>query len=389
MPLSFTPELQNAAIEFNKIYKDKLESKGTKEREEFVKRFPLDNLPQMTLEQYAIGKGDRNTFCYWQEIGSSTWALTQGTPATRFGIYFGDREKSGERTWRYTKKFCPNLPSERFHEEAYKIIHAKLLQMLQAGQDKDFSAVDKNTFSCMFKAKLLSLYFPHMYLPICSDQLLGKIAAHLGGDSYSRARTQFDARMMKETEPVVKNWSDLKLAQFLIDFFRGYLSAEPGQLSSEAATEVSNIKMDWQPDFEKLQEAARLKGEQSEKFALEYEKKRLRFEHLEHLIPLIVDRTKFPRYGYDFESFTANGLPRFIEVKTHSNGNYFFLSANEIKVAQSESKGPHYYFYLIDYGLDNQPASCTVVRARDMIERADFKPHVFLVDTTKVFGYEE
>jgi len=102
------------------------------------------------------------------------------------------------------------------------------------------------------------------------------------------------------------------------------------------------------------------------------------------LVRRILDRTKKPRYGFDFESFTTAKLKRYIEVKTFS-GSRFFLSANELRLAQDDEIGPNYYFYLVTYDKKGEPESCHSLRAADVLERCQLKPQNFMVVAPRGF----
>ncbi|MGL4831425.1 MAG: hypothetical protein ACRCWS_02430, partial [Propionibacteriaceae bacterium] len=56
---------------------------------QFIEQFPLDSLPNLTLEQYCVGKGDGNSFCWWIERGLQP-VLARYMPGTSRGhqLYF-------------------------------------------------------------------------------------------------------------------------------------------------------------------------------------------------------------------------------------------------------------------------------------------------------------
>ncbi|WP_414043952.1 hypothetical protein ACMGE9_03905 [Macrococcus sp. EM39E] len=57
--------------------------------EEFNKRFPKDNINELTYETYALGHGE-NTFSYWLEFKTSEdVGSIRGGSASKHGIYKG------------------------------------------------------------------------------------------------------------------------------------------------------------------------------------------------------------------------------------------------------------------------------------------------------------
>lgn len=54
-------------------------------REEFVQRFPLETLSELTLDEYAIGKPD--SFCYWLDSKTQEFGSSSRSSAYQWGIF--------------------------------------------------------------------------------------------------------------------------------------------------------------------------------------------------------------------------------------------------------------------------------------------------------------
>lgn len=372
------------AQKFALIYDDRLEDDADAQRGEFLKRFPLESAPNLKLDDYVIGTRSRGTFCYWVESGTDRWARITGSPATKFGIYFGRTKVDSTKRYRYTKKFAGNLPLEGAQAKVYKNVHAQLLNLLDRGRALDFLAVDQNPLSPMFKAKILSLYFKDLYIPICSEDILRDVAQDIEFDSISPSEIQHQALQLRNKSPVFRDWHNLKLTDFLLRRVAGELEGIEALEPKHPQKRTKVLNLDHEPDFDELAKKAREKGEKSERFAREWEEGRLVSRGLEFLVSRILDRTKTPRYGFDFESFTTAKVKRYIEVKTFS-GSRFFLSANELRMAQDDEIGPNYYFYLVTYDKKGEPEGCHSFRATDVLERCHLKPQNFMVVAPKGF----
>lgn len=88
-------------------------------------------------------------------------------------------------------------------------------------------------------------------------------------------------------------------------------------------------------------------GKQAEKFVLKYEK-RIRTKHRKVGNIRIISEVDTSA-GYDILSYSSDNsllLDKFIEVKSYVRSQYFYWSANEMKVAKKE--GQKYYIYLVD-----------------------------------------
>jgi hypothetical protein len=372
------------AQKFALIYDDRLEDDADAQRGEFLKRFPLESAPNLKLDDYVIGTRSRGTFCYWVESGTDRWARITGSPATKFGIYFGRTKVDSTKRYRYTKKFAGDLLLEGAQAKVYKNVHAQLLNLLDRGRALDFLAVDQNPLSPMFKAKILSLYFKDLYIPICSEDILRDVAQDIEFDSISPSEIQHQALLLRNKSPVFRDWHNLKLTDFLLRRVAGELEGIEALEPKHPQKRTKVLNLDHEPDFDELAKKAREKGEKSERFAREWEEGRLVSRGLEFLVSRILDRTKTPRYGFDFESFTTAKVKRYIEVKTFSSSR-FFLSANELRLAQDDEIGPNYYFYLVTYDKNGEPEGCHSFRAADVLERCHLKPHNFMVVAPKGF----
>jgi len=271
MKADMLKQLVEDARKFALIYDDRLEDDADAQRGEFLKRFPLESVPNLKLDEYAIGTKARGTFCYWAEPGTDTWARITGASSTKFGIYFGKTNKDPTRRYRYTKKFAGNLPLEGAQAKVYRNVHAQLINLLDRGRALDFPAVDRNPLSPMFKAKILSLYFKDLYLPICSEDILRDVALDIEFDSISPSEIQHQALLIRNKSPVFRDWHNLKLTKFLLRRVAGELEGIKALKPNQPQKRTKVLNLDHEPDFDELAKRAREKGEKSERFARKWE----------------------------------------------------------------------------------------------------------------------
>jgi len=154
---------------------------------QFIEQFPLDSLPNLTLEQYCVGKGDGNSFCWWIERGLQP-VLARYMPGTSKGhlIYFlGDgsvyknkrlADLSDEEALRYTLKVQHCIAAASPHEDLSWIDDDKKVYQ-RAGVDA------RGTMSNGRKLRLVTCYQPSRMLPISSPGHLGHFLHVLGWPS--------------------------------------------------------------------------------------------------------------------------------------------------------------------------------------------------------------
>ena len=169
----------------------------------------------MKLDDYVIGH-QSPTFCTHVEVKTRPWANIQGATANKFGIYFGKTKDDANKKYRFTAKFGSTA------EEAFHAVKKALMALIQLGQapDLDFSAIDESPLSQMFKAKILSLYFPERFLNVCSADHLRLLASELGYEEDLPA-SEYQHLLLKTKlqNTTTRRWSNPKFMAFLYSVY--------------------------------------------------------------------------------------------------------------------------------------------------------------------------
>lgn len=372
MSLAFNlnTELHIFAQKFDTAYEDKAVSA----RGQFLRSYPLSKLKNITLDEYVIGKGTAS-FCACVEAKTKAWANMQGATENKFGIYFGKTKSDPTKQYRFTKKFG------KTKKEAFDGVKEALLNLVKAGKSKSFNEIDENPLSQMFKAKILSLYFPELYLNVCSSEHLEQIALEMGvSEQPFMSEYQHLLVEKKLANKITKDWSNPKFMSFLYaKFIRGDLSTSPS-----ATIKNPRKKSRRRVNFEDISANRDLIGMASEEFAIEWEKNRLIGLGYQELAAKIEDRRDIPSYGYDYLSFTAPGHERYIEVKSvgrdRKEGCFrFYLSENELSISNSDESSNDYYFYLVFYGKDGKPCDLLARHAKEFYSSSEISPCAYVV----------
>ena len=281
------------------------EDKAIQSRGRFLRAFPLRKPKGLTVSDYVIGKRTAS-FCAFVEAKTRAWASIQGSPAFKFGIYFGKTRSDPVKRYRVTRKFGLNKRG------GFRNVKAALLRLIQAAKAKDFARIDKNPLSQMFKAKILSLYFPDDYFNVCSSEHLKLIASKLGiAKRPYTSEYQHLLAKAKRQNAITKQWSNPKFMRFLFWKF----------VKTDAADRTIKVrkpsrKIHRKVNLDDLTEARGAIGRASERFALAWEKERLTGLGRGDLRSQIEDKRDRPSHGFDFLSFTTADRRRLIEVKS-------------------------------------------------------------------------
>jgi len=377
MDMEFTMP-DNAEIElkeFERTFETSDEDKAVVCRGQFIREFPIKRLENLNVDDYVIGKGT-DSFCAYVEPKTKAWANIQGATASKFGIYFGRMKTDPKKQYRFTKIFGNSKG------EAFRKVKKSLIDLIKAGKAKDFSSIDNNPLSQMFKAKILSLYFPEEFINICSAEHLGLLASKLGiPEQEYVSQYQHLLTKWKRENSITDKWSNPKFMSYL---YRKYIYET---LKAPSKIKKPKNKAHRKVDFNDIWDNRVEIGKKSEEFALQWEKNRLIGLGFPNLISLIKDRRDIPTYGYDFLSHNSPGQERYIEVKSvgkdkNEGGFRFFLSENEYSVSDSSEHRQEYYFYLVFYGSDGDPSDLLAKRSSELYACGELRPcaYVFRFD---------
>lgn len=130
----------------------------------FHEKFPKEKLKELTLEDYCIGTGDNDSFCWWLESGLKP-----------LGYYFPGTSRSYLIYWnkadgKYSKhgQLIKDIESD---EEAMKSVANYLHEIIVNNSVSKESAY----FGSSFLLKILNTYYPEKYFPINSKKFLDNI----------------------------------------------------------------------------------------------------------------------------------------------------------------------------------------------------------------------
>jgi hypothetical protein len=358
---------------FEKNYDPDREARAEQSRGEFLESFPIARLNRLKVDDYVIGL-QRPTFCDRVEVKTRPWAVIQGSTAIKFGIYFGATKSDASKEYRFAKKFGDDSTT------AFRAVRAALVALVRLGNDPliDFAKIDANPLSQMFKAKILSLYFPNKFINACSAEHLQMIGVALGFDpDLPASHYQHLIVQAKLGNATTLSWSNPKFTAFL---YRTIVRAEsvPGSTIHKPAK-----KNHRKVNFEDIQDQRDQIGKAAEEFAMTWERQRLEGAGLSDLIAAIEDRRDKPGYGYDFMSHTTRGRPRYIEVKSvgkiRGDAYRFFLSENERSTSVATENEDDYFFYLVFFDGNGAPKHLKSILAKQMYEHAEISPASYTV----------
>lgn len=189
-------------------------------RIKFVEDYPIEQIKELTLDEYVCGKkkaGDENykTFCYRIEFKLNELGSMKGGSSSKFGIFLSD--KTGQHE--FSSKYGTN------EDEAFSNIKNAIVSLLIAAGREDFNTIEKNPLADIFKYKLLSTYYPRRYLPTFNLKHIEIFLDELGlkyAKKESFMEKQERLRLYKENNPLLKSWSLYAYMKFLYGSILAY-----------------------------------------------------------------------------------------------------------------------------------------------------------------------
>jgi len=166
--------------------------------DEFVAKYPLNELRTMPLEKYA--NGDKDSFIYDLEFGYADLGTISGTSALIHCIYYSPEEQDGETeiTYRKGHYVWKKILGDTVRK-AYRILINAIADVAEAANRGDWKAVEDNKIvHQMDKWKIAFLYSNKKLISIYSKEMLEKAAYQAGiKDSCGLAIYQLQEKLIE------------------------------------------------------------------------------------------------------------------------------------------------------------------------------------------------
>ncbi len=347
-------------------------------RQAFVKDFNPLYLAQMNIDDFVVGKRGA-TFCNRLERELDGLGRLLGSTAIKFGVYYSQTQNS----YLYSKIWGEDYLS------AFNNVRQAIVKLIEYGKNRNLEAIVASRISPMFKGKILSVYYPELYLNIFSPDHLNYYLQFYGLDTaeniHADAVYKREALVAyKKNDAVMKLWSLDLFSIFLYDRypqspakekntdikFSEYhnpefpLNPSPTEITmailpfdTSDSSSLKKSSKNSKPDYEKEQRLLKKLGDRGEEIVKRFEIDRLQALGLNKQAGKIERVSlKSDAYGYDILSYNDAKSERFIEVKAtraKAGNTNFYLTQNEYNTAKE--KGKDYYVYMVYDILADEP----------------------------------
>ena len=185
--------------------------KHKQSQDEFVNEFTAERIKSLSLDEYYQA-GNRKTFCYRLEYDLKGLASMGNMHADGYGVYIDSGNHI--KIYRSLKKY------ENDYMAAFEFEKDEIIRLLKAAEDDDYDAISKSLIQQQFRFKLLTVYYPDKFFPVCT---LNTAKAYCGvaGIGVATSDKMIDLNrklVLWKEENLPDDWT-LHKAMMLVDFF--------------------------------------------------------------------------------------------------------------------------------------------------------------------------
>ena len=178
----------------------------------FYEKFPKEELHKMSLEDYCIGTGANDSFCWWIERGLQ-----------KLGYYFPGSSRSYLIYYSKTyDQYSTHFKHSPYLSEAQNIEQAmsRLAEMIaHLVVNEDTSMVDQNLGTSLI-IKILNSYYPDKYFPINGKVALSNLCKLLKIDRKGLTALQMNLKVQEYFDQMKKEYEvDMKNYDFMLFLF--------------------------------------------------------------------------------------------------------------------------------------------------------------------------
>ena len=146
--------------EFFNQYNPKRYEKCEERRLVFIRDYPIERIPALSLEEYCHS-GSHDTFCYKLEFWLHDLSSMGDMHIDGYGVYVASDGQI--KVYRALVKYFGDD-----YKQAFEFEKKEIVKLLKAGEKEDYDTIKDSSIQQQFRSKLLSVYYPDKYFPVCT-----------------------------------------------------------------------------------------------------------------------------------------------------------------------------------------------------------------------------
>lgn len=198
-------------------------------REGFINTYTTDVILKLLQWDYYF-PGNKKSFCYRLKEELMPLASMGDSRPSVFGVYVSSDG---------TRKMNPTL-QKRFgndYDSALEYQKKQVVALIKAGKEQDYETIQNSPVYQPLKFKILSVYYPDLYFPVCTQSAIEGYCNAMG-IHYDSSHTMLDYILMLNKcsrEQFPSDWTMFKAMNFM-----DWLWKQDRAFSSKSNSSVSN-----------------------------------------------------------------------------------------------------------------------------------------------------
>lgn len=209
--------LDELIIKFDK--KDILSVKATEKvlkqkRKCFVKKFTMDAIKNMNLEEYCLEyvlKPKTASFCYGLEYILENITYLGERAVSKYGVYYDADKKMYIVGKKYQKQSV---------EDVFNYFKNTILELLHYGKIEDLQEINNNPLPIEVKLKVLEMYFPETNLGFVKKEQIDKLLIFFDIKNTNEPLIYKLDKILKWKTKTIPEWTNYQFKQFCYQYLR-------------------------------------------------------------------------------------------------------------------------------------------------------------------------
>lgn len=207
----------------------KIEARGIRERKDFLKKYPIEDIPKLTIEQYISGN---DSFSYWLHYRLRNISETKGFYTSDFEIYIKDSQKSLSPS--YKALFDSDF------EKAFDYLKKQIINFLEDIKQNKYDNFEKYKINSKVKNMLMVVYFYDKFVPVCTNPTINMCLKSVS-IPFKEDASMVDKNLAlvewKKTVPELADWSNQMVLDFCLWLKRKNIITNKEEISNNTVIE--------------------------------------------------------------------------------------------------------------------------------------------------------
>lgn len=187
----------------------KIEASGVEQREKFLSRYPIEFIPNLTIEQYVLR--NNNSFSHWLRYELCDFASMGNAYPKVFEVY--TTKKTGEQIL-----LSPSYQEfEPDYKKAFNSLKNEIVNFLEDIGQENYEDLENYKIFSTVKYMLMVVYFYDRFVPVCTHPTINACLKSVGIDFKENdpmVKKNLALVEWKKTVPELADWSNHILLNF-------------------------------------------------------------------------------------------------------------------------------------------------------------------------------